>query len=71
MWLIVGLVALLTGSAAIGVAAIVGSLAGVAIATVVVGWRRQLDGDSLGAVIELTIAAVLVAAVIAITAPVA
>ena len=69
--LVIGaVVALLTGSAAIGIGGVVGSGVGLAFARMIVTWRGQLDGDGLGAVVELTGAAVLVATAVIATAQV-
>ena len=54
--------ALATGSLAVAVGGIVGAGAGLAIAWAIVAGRRQLDGDGMGAIIELTVAASLAAA---------
>ena len=48
-------------------AALVGGAAGLALGWVVAAWRGGADGDSLGASVELTFAAILVA--VAIVAP--
>jgi len=69
--LVIGaVVALLTGSAAIGIGGVVGAGVGLAFARMIVTWRGQLDGDGLGAVVELTGAAVLVATAVIATAQV-
>jgi adenosylcobinamide-GDP ribazoletransferase len=52
-------------SAAIAVGGLLGAGAGLALAGAIVSGRRQLDGDGMGAIIELTVAAVLVAAAFA------
>jgi adenosylcobinamide-GDP ribazoletransferase len=62
-------VALLIGAVGIAVGGLVGTVLGLAIGVVIVRWRRQLDGDGLGAVVELTVAAVLVATAVVVTAP--
>jgi adenosylcobinamide-GDP ribazoletransferase len=54
--------AIATGWTAIAVAAVVGAVAGLVVAAAIVTGRRQLDGDGMGAIIELTVAASLVAA---------
>jgi adenosylcobinamide-GDP ribazoletransferase len=64
-------IAVLLGTVGIGIGGVVGAVVGMAIGVVIVRWRRQLDGDALGAVVELTVAAVLVATAIVVTAPVA
>jgi adenosylcobinamide-GDP ribazoletransferase len=56
---------LATGSLAIALGAMVGAIAGLAITGVLVSRRGQLDGDGLGAIVELTLAAVLTATVLA------
>jgi adenosylcobinamide-GDP ribazoletransferase len=53
--------ALLIGSAAIAIGALLGSGVGLVLGGAIVRGRRQLDGDGMGAVIELTVAATLVA----------
>ena len=50
-----------TGSPWLALGAFIGSGAGLAIAGAIVAGRRQLDGDGLGAIVELTVAATLVA----------
>jgi adenosylcobinamide-GDP ribazoletransferase len=62
-------VALLTGSAAIAIGGVVGAGAGLALARMIVSWRGQLDGDGLGSIVELTVAAVLVGTTVVLTAP--
>jgi adenosylcobinamide-GDP ribazoletransferase len=64
-----GLVALLAGSAAVALGGLVGVALGIGMAHVIVTWRAQLDGDGLGAVVELTVAAVLVVTAIVVTTP--
>jgi adenosylcobinamide-GDP ribazoletransferase len=59
--------AVATGSLAVAVGGIVGAAAGLAIAWAIVAGRRQLDGDGMGAIIELTVAASLAAAAYAYT----
>jgi adenosylcobinamide-GDP ribazoletransferase len=54
--------AIATGSPEVAVGGIVGAGAGLAIAWAIVARRRQLDGDGMGAIIELTVAASLAAA---------
>ena len=68
--LIVAPVAFLIGSAALALGGAIGAGLGLLIAYVLVAWRGQLDGDGLGAVIELTVAAVLVVTAIIVPAPV-
>jgi adenosylcobinamide-GDP ribazoletransferase len=57
--------ALAVHSIGIAVSGIAGAGAGLAIAAVIVVGRRTLDGDGMGAIIELTVAASLVAAAFA------
>lgn len=64
-------VSLVIGAIGIAIGGVVGVIVGLAIGVVVVRWRGQLDGDALGAVVELTVAAVLVATAIVVTAPLA
>jgi adenosylcobinamide-GDP ribazoletransferase len=66
--LIGAVVAFLDGSAAIALGGLVGAATGLGLARVIVAWRGQLDGDGLGAVVELTVCAVLVATSIVVTA---
>ena len=54
--------AVAAGSIAVGLGGLVGAGAGLALAGAIVTGRKQLDGDGLGAIIELTVAATLVAA---------
>jgi adenosylcobinamide-GDP ribazoletransferase len=54
--------AVATGSLGVAVEGIVGAGAGLAIAWAIVAGRRQLDGDGMGAIIELTVAFSLAAA---------
>jgi adenosylcobinamide-GDP ribazoletransferase len=62
---VTGGTALVTRSGAIALGGLVGAGAGLLIAAVIVRGRRQLDGDGLGAMIELTVAASLVVAAVA------
>ena len=57
--------ALATRSLGVALGGLVGAGAGLAIAGAIVRGRRQLDGDGLGAIIELTMAASLAAAAFA------
>jgi adenosylcobinamide-GDP ribazoletransferase len=59
-------VALATSSAATAIGGAAGAAVGLVLARIVVTWRRQLDGDGFGAIVELTVAATLVATVLAI-----
>lgn len=56
------IVALAAGSVVVVVSGAVGAIAGCAIAVLIVSLRGQLDGDGLGAIVELTLAAALTAA---------
>jgi adenosylcobinamide-GDP ribazoletransferase len=60
--LLTGALAFATRSAGVGLGGLVGAGAGLAIAGAIVRGRRQLDGDGMGAIIELTVAASLAAA---------
>jgi cobalamin synthase len=60
--LVTGALTLATRSAGVGLGGLVGAGAGLAIAGGIVRGRRQLDGDGMGAIIELTLAASLAAA---------
>jgi cobalamin synthase len=64
-------VSLILGTVGIGIGGVIGAAVGIGIGVVIVRWRGQLDGDALGAVVELTVAAVLVATAIVVTAPIA
>ena len=64
-------VAVLLGTVGIAIGGVAGAAVGIGIGAVIVRWRGQLDGDALGAVVELTVAAVLVATAIVVTAPLA
>jgi hypothetical protein len=57
--------ALATRSLGVALGGLVGGGAGLAIAGAIVRGRRRLDGDGLGAIIELTMAASLAAAAFA------
>jgi adenosylcobinamide-GDP ribazoletransferase len=63
--LVTAVLAVATGSPAIAVGGIVGAGLGLLAAAAVVAGRRQLDGDGMGAIIELTVVATLVAAAFA------
>ena len=62
-------VALVIGAIGIAIGGAAGAVMGLAIGVVIVRLRRQLDGDGLGAVVELTVAVVLVATAIVAAAP--
>lgn len=62
---VTGVPALATRSVGVGLGGLVGAGAGLAVAGGIVRGRRQLDGDGMGAIIELTVAASLVAAAFA------
>ena len=53
---ITAVVALAAGSVAVAIGGAVGAIAGLAIAGAIVSLRGQLDGDGLGAIVELTLA---------------
>lgn len=57
--------AVATRSLGVAIGGLVGAVAGLVIAGAIVGGRQQLDGDGLGAIVELTVAASLVAAAFA------
>jgi adenosylcobinamide-GDP ribazoletransferase len=63
------LIALLAGSAAIAIGGVVGAAVGLVLAGFIAARRGQLDGDGLGAIVELTVAAVLATSAIVVTAP--
>jgi adenosylcobinamide-GDP ribazoletransferase len=63
--LVTGGLALATRSVGVGLGGLVGAGAGLAIAGGIVRGRRQLDGDGMGAIIELTVAASLAVAAFA------
>jgi adenosylcobinamide-GDP ribazoletransferase len=59
--LIAAAVAIAASAAAVAIGGLAGAAVGIVLARVIVAWRDQLDGDGLGAIVELTVAAVLVA----------
>jgi adenosylcobinamide-GDP ribazoletransferase len=61
---IIGGLALAIGSPVIAVGGVVGAVAGLVMAGAIVAGRRQLDGDGMGAIVELTVAATLLAAAV-------
>jgi adenosylcobinamide-GDP ribazoletransferase len=63
-------IAVLLGNVGLEVGGVIGAAVGIGIGGLIVRWRGQLDGDALGAVVEVTVAAVLVAIAIVITAPI-
>jgi len=63
--------AILVGSAAVVLGGCIGAAAGLACAAVIVRGRGQLDGDGLGAIVELTVAATLAAMATVATATLA
>ena len=63
--LVTAALALITASAAVVVGGLIGAGAGLVIAGAIVSGRRHLDGDGMGAIIELTVTAALVAAAFA------
>jgi adenosylcobinamide-GDP ribazoletransferase len=63
--LVIAGLALVATSAAVVVGGLIGAGAGLVIAGAIVSGRRQLDGDGMGAIIELTVAATLAAAAFA------
>ena len=54
-----------TSSVAVGIGAGAGLLVGVSFGGIIVAMRRQLDGDGMGAIVELTVAAALTAVALA------
>jgi adenosylcobinamide-GDP ribazoletransferase len=54
-----------TGSVALGIGAGAGLVVGVSFGGIIVAMRRQLDGDGMGAIVELTVAAALTAVALA------
>ena len=62
---ITAVAALAVGSTVVAFGGAIGAVAGLAIAAVVVTLRGQLDGDGLGAIVELTLAAALTGAALA------
>jgi len=63
-------IAVLLGNVGLAVGGVIGAAVGIGIGGLIVRWRGQLDGDALGAVVEVTVAAVLVAIAIVFTAPI-
>jgi adenosylcobinamide-GDP ribazoletransferase len=63
--LAIAVLALVTTSSAVVVGALIGAGCGLLLAGAVVGLRRQLDGDGLGAIIELTVALTIASAAFA------
>ena len=63
--LVTTLLALVIASPVVAIGGLIGAGAGLVIAGAIVSARRQLDGDGMGAVIELTVAASLAAAAFA------
>jgi hypothetical protein len=57
-------VAIAAGSTTVALGGALGALVGLAAATLIVTLRGQADGDGLGAIVELTVAAVLTATVL-------
>ena len=62
---VTAVVALAAGSTVIALGAVVGACVGLVVTAVIVSLRGQLDGDGLGAIVELTFAAALTAAALA------
>jgi adenosylcobinamide-GDP ribazoletransferase len=58
-------VALAAGSVVVALGGAVGVIAGLVVAGAIVSLRGQLDGDGLGAIVELTFAAALIAMALA------
>jgi adenosylcobinamide-GDP ribazoletransferase len=58
-------VALAAGSVVVALGGAVGGIAGLVVAGAIVSLRGQLDGDGLGAIVELTFAAALIAMALA------
>jgi hypothetical protein len=58
---VVVLITVLADQLAVGAGMVMGAAVGVPLGLVVVRWRRRLDGDLLGATIELTMLAALAA----------
>ena len=54
-------IAVLATSPALAIGGAVGAAVGLGVAHAIATWRRQLDGDGMGAIVELTVAATLVA----------
>jgi adenosylcobinamide-GDP ribazoletransferase len=63
--LVTACLALLSASPVVVIGGLIGAGAGLVIAGAIVSGRRQLDGDGMGAIIELTVAATLAAAAFA------
>ena len=63
--LVTALLVLVTASPVVAIGGLIGAGAGLVIAGAIVSARRQLDGDGMGAIIELTVAASLAAAAFA------
>ena len=62
---ITAVVAFAAGSTVVALGGAAGAIAGLVIAGAIVSLRGQLDGDGLGAIVELTVAAALTAAALA------
>ena len=62
---VTAVVGLAAGSTAVVLGGIAGASVGLVVAAVIVSLRGQLDGDGLGAIVELTCAAALTAAALA------
>lgn len=61
-------IAVAAASPALAIGGLLGAAIGLGLARVIVTWRRQLDGDGMGAIVELTVAATLVATALAASA---
>jgi adenosylcobinamide-GDP ribazoletransferase len=53
--------AAIAGSPAVAAGGLIGAALGLGLAHAIATWRRQLDGDGMGAIVELTVAASLAA----------
>jgi adenosylcobinamide-GDP ribazoletransferase len=62
---LVTIAAVVTGSIAVAFGAGTGLIVGLAFGGIIVTVRRQLDGDGMGAIVELTVAAALTAVALA------
>jgi adenosylcobinamide-GDP ribazoletransferase len=62
---LVGVAVVATASVAVGIGAATGLVVGLSAGGIIIAMRRQLDGDGMGAIVELTVAATLTAVALA------